>query len=307
LEPGLAFLTDHLGTVARPTNRRAELFRERPKDMLARYVLGTARGLRHGGLKGLLGITRLGFEELLAPDFGLPDPEAPLANPPGLAGVVHDLSVDTLIAAYSNGLYPLAHVPPLKWWSPPKRCVLSFEDAHIGKTMRKVLRNGGYTVTFDRDFEAVIAACAGPRTGRWRLTWITPRIMRAYAELFDAGYAHSFEVWNGRNELVGGGYGVAIGASFSGESQFSLEPNASKVGLCTLNFHLARWGYHFDDGKLMSPTMRDLGFRDIPRDIYLAHLARAVRARGKAGRWQVEADLAEVAAWRQLSKSDLKA
>jgi leucyl/phenylalanyl-tRNA--protein transferase len=307
LEPGLAYLTDHMGVLAVPSDRRAELFRERPRDMLARYVLGTAWALKHGGLQGLAGLIRLGFEELMAPDFGLPDPDGALAHPPGLAGVAHDLSVETLIAAYSHGLYPFAHIPPVKWWSPPTRSLLLFDEAHIGRTTRQQLRKGQYSVTFDRDFEGVIAACAGPRTGRWRLTWITPRIMRAYADLFDAGYAHSFEVWNEHNELVGGGYGVAIGASFSGESQFSHARNASKLGMCVLNYHLDRWGYHFDDGKILTPTTRDFGFREVPRDEYLARLQRAVRAPGKPGRWQVEAHLAEVAAWRQPAKVDAKA
>jgi leucyl/phenylalanyl-tRNA--protein transferase len=125
--------------------------------------------------------------------------------------------------------------------------------------------------------------------------------MRAYADLFDAGYAHSFEVWNAGKELVGGGYGVAIGASFSGESQFSLERDTSKIGLSALNYHLARWGYHFDDGKILSPTTRDMGFREIPRADYLARLAQAVRAPGKSGRWQVEADLPAIADWRPVT------
>jgi leucyl/phenylalanyl-tRNA--protein transferase len=178
--------------------------------------------------------------------------------------------------------------------------VLLFEDHHIGKTLRGKLRQERYSVTFDRDFEAVIAACAGRRAGRWHLTWITPRIMRAYSELFDAGYAHSFEVWNTSGELVGGGYGVATGGAFSGESQFSLESDTSKLGLSVLNFHLARWGYHFADGKLMTSTMNAMGFREIPRADYLALLSQALRAPGKIGRWQVEADLPAVAAWNPV-------
>jgi leucyl/phenylalanyl-tRNA--protein transferase len=227
----------------------------------------------------------------------LPEPERALASPPGLAGVVHDLSVPTLVAAYSRGLYPFSHLPPVKWWSPPTRSMLFFKDHHIGKTLRTKLKQARYAVTFDRDFEGVIAACAGRRSGRWHLTWITPRIMRAYTDLFDAGYAHSFEVWNEAGKLVGGGYGVAIGASFSGESQFSLETDTSKIGLSALNFHLARWGFHFDDGKIITPTTYAMGFREIDRADYLSRLAQAVRTPSKTGRWKVEADLPEVAAW----------
>jgi leucyl/phenylalanyl-tRNA--protein transferase len=203
-----------------------------------------------------------------------------------------------LLAAYRRGLYPLAHVAPLKWWSPPQRSVLFFEKLHVAKRLRRQMRQGHYTVTFDRDFEGVIAACAGHRAGRWHLTWITPRVMRAYAELFDAGHAHSFEVWNERGELAGGGYGVAVGGAFMTESQFSREPNTSKIGFTVLNWHLAHWGFAFNDGKLMTPTCHDMGFREIPRREFLARLGEAIRQPGKSGRWQVEADMAAVADWQ---------
>ncbi len=281
-------------------DRRAQLFRETPRDVLERLALGAAWAMTPQRIGGLPGLGRMLVRDLLARHDTLPEPETALASPPGLAGIVHDLSVPTLVAAYRKGLYPFSHLPPLKWWSPPVRSVLLFKDHHIGKTMRSKLKQARYTVTFDRDVEAVIAACAGRRAGRWHLTWITPRIMRAYADLFDAGYVHSFEVWNARGKLAGGGYGVAIGGMFSGESQFSIERDSSKIGLCTLNFHLARWGYHFEDGKILTPTTAAMGFRNIPRDDFLTRLATALRAPGKTGRWQVEADLAEVAAWRPV-------
>ena len=115
--------------------------------------------------------------------------------------------------------------------------------------------------------------------------------MRAYAELFDAGYAHSFEVWNERGDLAGGGYGVAVDGVFVTESQFSREANTSKIGFTVLNWHLARWGFAFNDGKLMTPTCHDMGFREIPRSDYLGQLAHAARRPDKAGRWQAEADM----------------
>jgi leucyl/phenylalanyl-tRNA--protein transferase len=295
LECALAYL-DRIAD-APMADRRSRLFREGLFDMCERWALGTAwawKPERIGGLPNLAGM--LAHDALVRSDE-LPDPELALAAPPGLAGIVHDLSVPTLVAAYSRGLFPFSHVPPLKWWSPPKRAVLSFKDHHIGKTIRNKLRNARYSVTFDRDFESVVAACAGRRAKRWHLTWITPHIMRAYTDLFDAGYAHSFEVWNEAGQLAGGGYGVAVGASFSGESQFSLEPDTSKIGLSVLNFHLARWGFHFDDGKLLTPNMQAMGFRDIDRADYLSRLAHAVRAPSKTGRWKAEADLPEVAAW----------
>jgi len=209
----------------------------------------------------------------------------------------------TLLAAYRRGLYPWAHIAPLKWWSPPRRSLLLFKDIHISNNLRRLMRQGRYTVTFDRDFDAVIAACAGRRANRWHLTWITPRIMRIYAEAFDAGHAHSFEVWNEAGKLVGGGYGLAIGASFSSESQFAQESNASRIGMTVLNWHLAHWGFRFNDGKLIGPLWQAMGFREIPRREYLARLAKAERLPSKIGRWQVETDLATVSHWESPAAS----
>ena len=300
----MAYHADHvtLPTAARgPTDRRAALFRESPFEMAERLILGLAWALMPSRIAGVPRLAKLCFDELLAPDYALPDPERALAKPPGLAGIVHDLTLPTLLAAYRRGLYPWAHIAPLKWWSPPQRSVLFFKDTHISNNLRRLMRQDRYTVTFDRDFEAVIAGCAGRREGRWHLTWITPRIMRVYAEAFDAGHAHSFEVWNKAGKLVGGGYGLASGASFAAESQFTIESNASRIGMTVLNWHLAHWGFRFNDGKLIGPLWRNMGFREIPRRDFLARLADAVRQPVKIGRWQVEADLATVSRWQPAS------
>lgn len=278
--------------------RRATLFRESVADMVERWALGIVWALSPKRIRGIPNLLRLFFDEFLAPDYALPDPQSAFDEPPGLAGIVHDLTLPTLLAAYRRGLYPFAHIAPLKWWSPPKRSVLFFDELHIAKRLRRQMRQGSYTVTIDQAFDNVIAACAGHRKDHWHLTWITPRIMRAYAELFDAGCAHSFEVWNERGELAGGGYGVAVGAAFVTESQFSREPNTSKIGFTALNWHLAHWGFAFNDGKLMTPTCHDMGFREISRRDYLDRLAQAVRRPNKAGRWQIEADVATVADWQ---------
>jgi len=279
-------------------SRRAALFRESPLEMAERHALGVVWALSPKRIRGVSNLLRLCFSEFLAPDYALPDPRNAVDQPPGLAGVVHDLSSQNLLAGYRRGLYPFAHVGPLKWWSPPERSVLFFNELHIAKRLRRQMRNDNYKVTFDQAFDDVIVACAGQRQGRWHLTWITPRIMRAYAELFDIGYAHSFEVWNERGELAGGGYGVAIGGAFVTESQFSREANTSKIGFTVLNWHLARWGFAFNDGKLMTPTCRDMGFREISRSDYLDRLAHATRGRDKTGHWQAEADTATVADWQ---------
>lgn len=294
----MTFHAEPLTFASHGGDRRDALFRETAFERIERWALALAWTLSPKRAAGLPGLLRLCAREALAPDYALPDPERALASPPGLAGIAHDLTLDKLTEAYRRGLYPLAHAGPLKWWSPPKRTVLFFDEFHMSAKLRKLMRQGRYSVTFDRDFEAVIKACAGRRDGRWHLTWITPRIMRVYAEAFDAGQAHSFEVWNGNGELVAGGYGLGAGAAFSSESQFAHEANASKVGMAVLNWHLAHWDYRFNDGKLMGPLLQNAGFREIPRGEFLGRLAEAVRAPGRTGRWQVEADPATVSAWQ---------
>ena len=277
-------------------DRRDALFHETAWEACRRVALGTAWSLLPRRAGNLWPLTRVWVSDLIAPPGGLPDPEVPAGNAE-FAGVVHDLSPATLLAAYRRGLFPLTHFGPLKWMSPNERCVLHYDEFHISRRLRATLRQEKYAVTFDRDFESVIKACAGPRAGRPSLTWITPRIMRAYAELYDAGYVHSFEVWNRAGELVSGGYGTVPGRIFVIESLFSRETNASKYGLCVLNWHLAKWGFLLSDNKWATPATLQMGFRTIPRSEYLRELAVAVSAEGKSGRWDVEVGPATVAAW----------
>ena len=277
---------------------RSALFRESLRDIAERWALGTAWALSPKRIGGLPALARMWSTELLAPDYALPDPERALERPYGLAGIAHELSLPTLLAAFRRGLYPFAHIGPQKWWSPPNRSLLFFNELHIAKRLRRQMRQGQYTVTFDRDFERVIMACAGRRSGRWHVTWITPKIMHAFAAAYDAGHAHSFEVWNEKGELAGGGYGLAVGNSFVTESQFSSEPNTSKIGFTVLNWHLAKWGFAFNDGKILTPTTRDMGFREIPRAEFLAKLTAAAARPARMGRWQTEADVNAVADWQ---------
>jgi leucyl/phenylalanyl-tRNA--protein transferase len=276
---------------------RAELFRETTLQTCRRVALGTAWSLLPKRIGNLWPLARLWLADMLQPRSGLPELGGPV-GPSEFAGMAHDVSPPVLIAAYARGLFPKAHFGPLKWMSPAERCVLFFDEYHLPKRLRRLMRQGKYTVTFDRAFERVIKACAGKRDGRWHVTWITPRIMRAYAALFDLGQAHSFEVWNAEGELVGGGYGVAVGGVFFTESQFSLEANTSKLGFAVLNWHLAKWGYVMNDGKRRTPTILDMGFRAVPRETFLLRLVAGAALPGKRGRWQVEADAKRVADWK---------
>jgi leucyl/phenylalanyl-tRNA--protein transferase len=283
--------------------RRNALFRETPIETLERIALGTVWTLQPQRISGLPALARLCLTDLVAPRSELPDPNAPL-NPGGLCGLVKQPSAPAIVRGYQHGLFTFAHYGPLKWVSLPERCVLFFNDFHIATNVRRFLKQGRYTVTFDRDFEGVIKGCAGRRPGRWHLTWITPRIMRLYAELFDAGYAHSIEVWNSRGELAGGSFGLAIGRAFFGESQFSGEAHTSKIAMAALTWHLAKWGFAFSDGKWATPTLRDMGFRSISRADFLTHVANAAHAPGRLGRWRTEADLATVGAWKPARPGD---
>lgn len=281
-----------LGEAARledTRSRREALFRESASERLRRNALGFAWALKPGRIGGVPTLASRWIEHLLANGPGLPDPERASDNPYGFAGFADDLSVPTLTEAYRRGLYAFSHVGPVKWWAPPMRAVAPVGELHLPKRLRSHMRQNRVTVTFDRDFEGVIKACAEPRDGKTPLTWITPTIMRAYADLFDAGHAHSFEVWDSENRLVGGGYGVASGGVFAIESRFAREPNTSNIGLAVLTCHLVRWGFALLDNKLMTEAVARLGFRDIPRGEYLAVL-RGAQHVNTAGRWRAELD-----------------
>ncbi len=288
--------------------RRAALFRETPLQTCERIVLGTAWALKPSRLGALGPLAQMWLAGLVTPRRGLPDGRA-LSERTELAGIASDLSVPTLLAAYRQGLFPHGHVGAPKWLSPAMRGVLELDNFRISTRLRGMMRQGRYTITFDRDFEGVIKACAGRRPGQWHLTWITPRIMHAYAQAHDAGHVHSFEVWNDQGELAGGGYGVAVGRVFVVESQFFRELNASKIGFSVLAWHLTQWGFVLADNKWLTPTTAQMGFHEIPRADYLRRLDALADAPPEApwqgGRWAAEQDSRAVADWRPGARADM--
>src|SRR5690606_29186252 len=166
-------------------------------------------------------------------ELAFPPLEAALREPNGLLAAGGDLSPERLIAAYRHGCFPwYAPGQPILWWSPDPRTVLFPDELHVSRSLAKVLRQQRFEVSFDRDFAAVIAACAAPRSYA-NGTWITDEMRGAYEQLHQLGHAHSVEVWQD-GELVGGLYGLAFGLLFFGESMFSRRDNASKVGFVTL-------------------------------------------------------------------------
>jgi leucyl/phenylalanyl-tRNA--protein transferase len=280
--------------------RRNALFAETTFERCERVALAAAYALQPGRVGGLPRLAHLWLGDLVSPARKLPHANDACRHT-GVCGIARDLSVPSLLAAYEHGLFPGGHTAPAKWYSPDERCVLFFDEFRIERTVRRLLRKRAYRVTFDRDFDGVIKACAERRPGKWHVTWITPQIMHAYAALHDAGYAHSFEVWNEAGDLVGGGYGVAIGGAFFGESQFSRERNTSKIGQAVLGWHLAKWGFSFDDSKWSAPTHLNMGFRMIPREEFLAITRKATRQPVKQDAWDVECDPATIADWQPAS------
>jgi leucyl/phenylalanyl-tRNA--protein transferase len=176
----------------------------------------------------------------------------------------------------------------MKWWSPEERAVIDPADTHVGKNLRRLLKQRKFNVTFDQAFAQVVEACARPREGKVPLTWITPKVMNAYLEAHKAGYAHSVEVWDHDDNLVGGLYGIAIGKVFFGESQFSRAEHSSKVAMVVLHRHLQEWGYHVRDGKWMTPHLASFGFKSMKRKEFQALLAQHIGEPGRAGPWHVE-------------------
>lgn len=254
-----------------------------------RWGLACAYGMKPHRLRTAPTLASMLARHYLTPKARRGLPDANSAQPgQGLCGIVTDTSVETLIAGFRAGLFPMGHVSPMKWWSPAERAVLPLNELHIEKNLRRRIRNNHFTVTFDKDPLGVLIGCSEPRPGRPPLTWITPRMIEAALGLFAAGHLHTVEVWNAKGDLVGGLYGVAAGPVFSIESQFHRERDTSKVATAVLIAHLAHWGFHAADGKHETAHLKSLGFRNVPRGTFLEWLAGPEPQLARPGRWHIE-------------------
>jgi leucyl/phenylalanyl-tRNA---protein transferase len=179
-----------------------------------------------------------------------------------------------LLQAYASGIFPMAdEYGDISWYSPDPRGVLEHDALLVSRSLRAVIRRRSFTVRVDTAFEAVMRECAVPRhhdTG----AWISEEFVQTYTVLHRHGFAHSVEAWKG-DRLVGGLYGVAIGAAFMGESMFTRETDASKVCLVALVERLKHRGYQLHDTQMVTPHMQRLGATLIPKSEYLRRLARA--------------------------------
>lgn len=198
-----------------------------------------------------------------------PDPAA--AGHDDLVAVGADLAPGTVLAAYRAGLFPM-HLAdgPLGWWSPERRGILPLDGLVVSRSLRRSLRR--YRVSFDESFDEVVGGCADrPDDG-----WIVPEIREAYGELHRLGWAHSVECRDEEGDLVGGLYGVAIGAAFFGESMFHRARDASKVALVALVERMEESGGELLDVQWVTPHLASLGAVEIARAEYLRRLRHAI-------------------------------
>lgn len=187
------------------------------------------------------------------------------------------LPPELVLSAYANGLFPMGkdrHDPAIHWLDPIRRGIIPLDAFHVPRSLRKVLRRQPFEIRVDHDFAAVIHACAEPTPERPR-TWLNDELIHTYIALAERGFAHSVECWrDGR--LVGGLYGVSLGAAFFGESMFSRERDASKVALVELVLRLRAGGFELLDTQFVTDHLRRFGAVEIGRQEYRMRLRHAI-------------------------------
>jgi leucyl/phenylalanyl-tRNA---protein transferase len=192
------------------------------------------------------------------------------------------LDPDLLLRAYAAGVFPMAdsrRAREVYWVEPAMRGILPLDGFHLSRSLKKVVRSDRFTVTADRAFRQVIAACAEVRPDG---TWINGQIEQACTTLFARGHAHSIECWRD-GALVGGLYGVSLGGAFFGESMFSRETDASKVALAHLVARLRVGGFRLLDCQFLTEHLASLGAIEVPRETYVGLLGKALASGVAAG------------------------
>lgn len=229
----------------------------------------------------------------LGPELSFPHPSR--ASAEGVVAMGGDLRPERLILAYSQGIFPWpSEGLPLLWFSPDPRFVLFPEELHLPRSLRKAMRSTPFEITADQAFGQVIRACRRiPRPGQDG-TWITPPMVDAYERLYELGFAHSIECWH-QGRLVGGLYGVSLGAAYFGESMFAVAPDASKVAFATFVTQARRWGFRFVDCQVHTEHLARFGARSVPRAAFLAELSAALGEETRRGPWTIDVTPADAA------------
>ena len=200
-------------------------------------------------------------------------PNPVLGDSDGLLAVGGDLSVDRLLLAYSNGIFPWYDFrnSPIQWWCPMDRFVIFPSEIHVSHSMRNLFNKGQYGVSINKAFDEIIKKCGELRI-KERGAWLGPEMTSAYQELHRQGFASSVEVWDENDQLVGGLYGVTLGKCFMGESMFSLVPSASKLALIYLSDLMDANGGLLIDCQFETPHLKSMGGRYIPYEEYMKYL-----------------------------------
>lgn len=186
----------------------------------------------------------------------------------GILAVGGDLSIERLLLAYNNGIFPWFDADePILWWSPSERMVVNPKDYKVAKSLRNIINRSIFEVTINKDFESVIKNCQEIERKGQDGTWISNDIIESYTKLHQLGKAKSFEVWQ-NGELVGGLYGVDLGHVFCGESMFSKVPNASKVAFVKLIEYLKQNNYKLLDCQVHNDHLEKLGAFEISRNAF---------------------------------------
>jgi leucyl/phenylalanyl-tRNA--protein transferase len=223
-----------------------------------------------------------------------PATEQALSYPNGLLAVGGDLSIERLVEAYKQGIFPWYEDPqPILWWSPDPRSVLFPAEFKLSRSLRKTLRRGTFRISCDHAFHRVLSGCAAPRA-RERGTWITNSMARAYMGLHRAGHAHSIEVWDANAQLVGGLYGVVQGRVFFGESMFSRTADASKAALVALIYLMQQHGYEVIDCQVESAHLNSMGARNISRLDFEQYLAQTSESEPDRADWRLDINAGEL-------------
>ena len=217
-------------------------------------------------------------------DAPFPPVSKALKSPNGLLCAGGDLSPGRLIEAYRHGIFPwFSEGDPILWWSPDPRMVLYPGELKVSRSLRKNVDRGLYETRMDTAFREVIGECAAPRGGQAG-TWIVPEMIDAYTRLHELGYAHSVESWLD-GQLVGGLYGVALGAVFFGESMFTRAPDASKVALARLVERLREEDFRVIDCQQATAHLASLGAREIPRKAFAQLLQESIQYPPSGASW----------------------
>jgi leucyl/phenylalanyl-tRNA--protein transferase len=195
-----------------------------------------------------------------------------------------EITAELVLKAYAYGVFPMAKSrgdSDIFWVQPKLRGVIPLDAFHVPKSLRKVLKKGRFTVTVDQDFHGVVEGCAETTSGRPD-TWINDRILALFDDLHEAGLAHSVETWED-GKLVGGLYGLAMGAAFFGESMFCRTTDASKVALCHLVGIMKRGDFLLLDTQFITDHLKQFGAEEITQKDYLAQLSGALTREGRFG------------------------